>query len=125
MSHDRITRVNELILKEIADLIIYELHDPRIKLTSITKVDISSNLRHAMVYISTYGDQKDKMDALEGLKSSEGFIWRELRKRLSLKFTPKIEFTIDTSIEYSIHMAELMASIKDSESGIKESESDE
>jgi ribosome-binding factor A len=68
-------------------------------------VEVAPDLKTAKAYISVLGDKKSQDDTLAGLKSAEGFIRRELARRINLRNTPEIRFIIDQSIEYGIEMS--------------------
>jgi ribosome-binding factor A len=105
-SYKRCERVNVLIKEEISDIILHHVKDPRIGFTTITDVNVTPDLRHATIYVSFYNT--DKEQGLQGLKNAAGFIRSELGKRIKMKYTPKIEFKIDTSIEYGAHITEII-----------------
>jgi len=105
----RTDRISVEIQKAVSEIINNELKDPRIQgLISVTKVDISKDLRYAKIFLSIYGDDEAKKNVLEALNHAEGFIKRELANRVRLKFMPKLNFKLDDSIEYSIHITKLL-----------------
>ncbi len=75
--------------------------DPRLTraMITVTEVRITSDLEHAKVFISTYGDEDGIKEALRGLKSAAGVIRREVTQRLGLRFAPELTFELDDSIE--------------------------
>jgi ribosome-binding factor A len=96
----RTDRVNTLLREEIADLLQRELHDPRLAgVVSITRVDVSPDLRHADAYVSVLGSEGDRASTMRALESARGYVRRELRRRLTMKSTPEVRFVEDTSIE--------------------------
>lgn len=102
-------RVNGEIQKVLSDIIRGGIKDPRIApMTSVTDVDVTTDLKQCKAYISTYGDAKVKSDTMAGLKSAEGYIRRQLAKILNLRNTPEIIFIEDTSIEYGARMSKLI-----------------
>lgn len=102
-------RINDEIKKETSELIRGELKDPRISaLTSVTKVDTSTDLSICKVYVSVFGNDEDKKKALEGLKSAGGYIRKELAGRINLRNTPELKFILDDSIEYSAKIDKLI-----------------
>lgn len=99
MESARTHRVGELIKEELSEIIQREVKDPRVGLMTITGVDVSPDLRHAIVFVSVLGSKKDKEGTLKGLQSSSGFLRKELAKRIRLKYFPDLKFEIDPSIE--------------------------
>ena len=102
-------RINGEIQKVLSDIIRGGIKDPRIApMTSVTDVDVTTDLKQCKAYISTYGDEKVKKDTMAGLKSAEGYIRRQLAKTLNLRNTPEIIFIEDKSIEYGARMSKLI-----------------
>lgn len=95
----RSERVQELILEEISKLIQFELKDPRIGFVTVTHIDLSSNLKHAKVFVSIMGDARIQDESLTGLESAKGFIRTQLGKRLYMKAIPELDFKLDTTAE--------------------------
>lgn len=103
------TRINGEVQRELAEIIRGNLKDPRVgPLTSVLSVEVAPDLKTCKAYISVYGDEKVQKDTLEGLKSAEGYIRRELASRINLRNTPKIRFIVDQSIEYGVRMSKLI-----------------
>ena len=107
MANNRIGRINEEIQRELSSLI-RSLKDPRVHgLVSITNVDTTSDLRHAKVFVSVL-DQSDMTEVIAGLKSSAGYLRRELGHALSLRYTPQLHFVQDDSIEKGTQILKLL-----------------
>ena len=89
-----------------------DLKDPRIGFVSITAVRMSPDLRQARVRVSVLGTAEEQKKSLAGLASATGLIRHELGRRLqNLKFSPELRFELDPSIEYSVHIAELLKEV--------------
>ena len=102
-------RVNEAVRQELSMLISREVKDPRVDMmTSVTRVNVATDLKTCKVYISVFGDDEKKEETMAGLKSSEGFLRRMLAKNLNLRNTPELQFILDGSIEYGMHMSQLI-----------------
>lgn len=126
MGEQRSERVAEAIRKEISEIIQRELKDPRIGFITITRVQVTNDLRSALVYFSILGSQDDRKKTLEGLKSSAGFLRGQIGQRLRLRFTPELRFKFDGSIEHSAHIAEVLEKLKkEKESNTRHSNHDE
>ena len=111
----RADRINGLLREEISLLLSREIKDPRLDgLISITRVDTSSDLRNARVFLSVMGDQASKDAALQGIQSAASFLRRSLRDRLKLRYVPFLKFAIDESIEDADTLLRLMDQIQDS-----------
>ena len=108
MPYKRIDRIAEEVKKELSG-IIRDLKDPRIpQMTSVVRVDITNDLRHAKAYISIMGSEEEKKAAIKGLQSAAGFVRHEVGSRVDLRYTPEFTFILDTSIEYGAHINELL-----------------
>ena len=108
----RQTQVAGQVRQEVMEIIQHELKDPRIGFVSITDVVMSPDFRSARVRISVLGTPEEQKATLKGLISAKGLIRHDLGRRLSnLKFSPEIHFELDPSIEYSVHIAELLKEV--------------
>ncbi|MDF2612646.1 MAG: ribosome-binding factor [Clostridia bacterium] len=117
MSAQRMTRINEEIKKELAQLVNQEIKDPRVSDTMISIVDVetANDLKTSKVYISVLQDNK-KEDVISGLNAAQGFIRKEIARRINLRNTPEFIFKLDESIEYGMHMSKIIQDVmKDSD----------
>lgn len=108
MTKQRARRLGELIKQEISNIILKELKDPRIGFVSITDVEVSGDLRHANVYVSVYGSEKEKEESMEGLKQATGYIRKLIGERITVYHTPEILFKYDDSIEHGAYISRLI-----------------
>lgn len=109
----RSDRVGELIQQVLADVLRKKIKDPRLAITSITAVKMSSDLRHAKIYFSIAGvTENSRTEAMEGFQSAMGFFKRTLARELNLRYMPCLVFVYDESLEYGAHIDELLKSIK-------------
>lgn len=111
------TRINGEVQKVLAEIIRGEIKDPRISpWTSVVAVEVAPDLKSCKAWISVLGGDEDREATLQGLKSAEGFIKRQLAKTINLRNTPDITFVMDQSIEYGVNMShkidEIMAEQK-------------
>lgn len=103
------TRINMEVQKELSVLINREIKDPRINpMTSIVAVEVTSDLKHAKVFISVLGDEESKQATYEGLRSASSYMRGQLAKRLNLRNTPELTFILDQSIEYGVNMSKII-----------------
>lgn len=112
MASNRIGRINGEIQQELASLL-RNVKDPRVAeaMLTITHVDTTSDLRYARVYVSAL-NCKDEKGLLKGLKSAAGFLRRELGSKLSLRYTPELQFFMDDSIAYGAHILDMLNHVK-------------
>ena len=98
-------RINSEVLKELSQIIAYEVKDPRINpFTSVMDVYVAPDLKTCKVYISVMGSDEDKENTLTGLNSAKGMIRSLLAKRMNMRNTPELTFILDESIEKGIEM---------------------
>ena len=111
MANYRRGRINDEMKKELA-LVLREVKDPRLKdaFISITAVEVTGDLKFAKVYYSAM--MGDKKEIAKGLKSSAGYIRREIAQRLNLRMTPEFTFYEDHSIEHGAKISKLLNGIE-------------
>lgn len=110
----RIDRINGVLRQEISQLLSRQIKDPRLDgVVSITRVETASDLRSAEVHVSVMGDQETKRLALDGIQSAATFLRRELRDRLTLRYTPFLKFSLDESLEHADQVLHLMDLIRE------------
>jgi len=112
LEYKRSDRIGEAIREVISSILLREINDPRIQFVSVMRVEVSSDLQHAKIFVSIIGSDDKKQEAFEGLKSARGFIQRKLGKRIRLRCTPEISFKMDTSVDDGMHIYELLQEIK-------------
>ena len=115
------TRINGEVQRTLAEIIRADIKDPRISpLTSVVSVEVAPDLKTCKAWISVYGEEQEQKDTIEGLKSAEGYIRRELARRVNLRNTPEIRFIVDQSIAYGVKMSKLIDEVNRKETGIEE-----
>ena len=109
----RTDRINEQLREEISRVLARQIKDPRLNsVISITRVESSSDLRSARVYISVLGNDIQRKEALEGLQSAASFLRREIRDRINMKHTPFMTYLLDDSIQEADHLLRLLNDVK-------------
>ncbi len=105
MAGYRVGRVSEDIKREIV-AIIRELKDPRVrdKFLTVVRVDVSSDLSYAKVYVSSMSGIDDAKEAVKGLPSATGLIRREVGSKLHLRKTPELKFIADDSVQHGMEI---------------------
>ncbi len=102
MSNERrASRVSSLIKREVSQLLISGIKDDRVGggMVSVTDVEVAGDLQHVKIFVSVYGDDEARGEAMEGLKSATGYVRREIGKRVRLRRTPTVLFVEDKGIE--------------------------
>lgn len=111
MAGYRPVRVGEVIQAELAQLLLRELKDPRVRMATVSRVEVSRDLHHARVYISRMGTEAEQLTTLEGFERAAGFIRGLLGKRLTLRHIPQLTFELDTAIAYGIRISRMLHDI--------------
>lgn len=115
MDFRRADRVGDLILQELAYLLQRKVKDPRLGGITLTRVEVSADLRHARVFYSVLAAEEVKAAVAAGLESARGYVKRELGRRLQLRHMPEIVFSYDDSLEYGSRIHRLLADLKKSD----------
>ena len=108
MKTHRLARVAEAIREVVSETILYELNDPRVKMVTVTRAEVSGDLQHAKVYVSIMGSPNEQKLTMHGLRHASGFVQAKLAKRLQTRFTPVIRFVLDQGVKNSIEMTRLI-----------------
>jgi ribosome-binding factor A len=121
MANDRrVSRVAELIRREVSQMILSDIKDDRVGagMVSVTAVDVAGDLQHTKIFVSIYGSDEARAETMEGLKSVTGYVRSELGKRVRLRRTPTVLFVEDKSFDKASNVLSLMnqLSIKRAES---------
>jgi len=110
-SSGRPQKLGDQIQREVSDLLMRELRDPRVGMITITSVDVSPDLSHAKVFFTLF--EKDKLpDTLAGLKRASGYLRSQLARRIKLYTTPELRFEYDESVERGDRLSRLIDSTR-------------
>lgn len=104
-------RLNNTILKEITNIIQFELKDSRVGFVTISDVSVSNDHSYATIYVSFLGKQERNIAGLKALQNAKGFIRSELSKRLTTRRVPDLIFKIDETIERTNKLNEVFEKI--------------
>jgi ribosome-binding factor A len=103
-------KVNELVREVVADAI-RDLKDPRIGFVTVTGAETSPDLRHAIVYYSAMGTDEEKAATAAGLARATPRIQAALGDETRLRYTPKLEFRVDPSIDEGLRISQILSEI--------------
>jgi ribosome-binding factor A len=97
----RVERVAALIRREISELLVTGIKDERVGLgmVSVTTVDLAGDMQHCKIFVSIYGSEEVRSEALAGLISAAPYVKGELGRRLNMRRTPEVIFQLDRSLE--------------------------
>ena len=108
----RMRKVNELVREVVADAVV-DLKDPRIGFLTITGARTSPDLRHAVVYYSVMGTDDEKAETAEALARRTPRIQSVLGSETRLRYTPKLTFEVDPSIDEGIRISQILSDLAD------------
>ena len=108
MKTHRRERVAEVVREVAAETILYEVRDPRVKLVTVTRAEVSGDLQHAKVFVSVMGTEKEQQLTMYGLSHAAGFIQSKVASRLQTRFTPVLTFVLDQGVKNSIEVSRLI-----------------
>ena len=109
-SPQRISRVREQLLRELTD-IVGRMKDPRLQLVQIVDVELSTDMSHATIFVSTLGDADDKKQILQGMHRGLGFIRRAIAQRTRLRYAPQLRVAYDNTTERAVRVTALIDSL--------------
>jgi ribosome-binding factor A len=109
----RSERISRHIRNTLADILRRDVKDPRLKMVTITSVDVSPDLRLAKIYFATTGDDEKIRRVQSGFDKACPFIKKRLGQELGLRYMPDIRFYYDDSLDYGARMEALFRSIGD------------
>lgn len=108
MTSRRCERLAESIKQEVSKIILYELKDPRISFVTVTKVEVTPDLKKAKVYISILGEDNTRRKTLRAIEHAKGFIQAKVGAQLQIRYTPVLMFYLDESLQKSLHISKLI-----------------
>ena len=120
MASRRKERLADQVRDEVSRILLYEMSDPRTGFMTVTRVDLSNDLRRAVVGVSVLGDGKTQAITLNVIKHARGFIQRELTQRLNTRFVPTISFEVDDTVKRSVRFSEKLRDIMGNGNGNRE-----
>jgi ribosome-binding factor A len=111
MSSRRIAKIAEAVREQVSTSILFELKDPRVTNVTVTRVEVSSDLRNAKVYVSIMGDEKTQRLSLRGLESARGFLQAKIAEHVQTRYTPILRFHLDQGVKRSIEASRLLREV--------------
>ena len=107
----RTERLGEEIREEVAR-IIPTLKDPRIGFVTVTRTEITPDLRTVRIHVGVLGDAAQRARTLQGLGQAAGFVRRELGRRLQVRHTPELSFHYDEGLDATDRVARLLDEVR-------------
>ncbi|MGB8519909.1 MAG: 30S ribosome-binding factor RbfA [Candidatus Tumulicola sp.] len=108
MKAQRMAKIDHEIQRILGTLISQELQDPRLAFVTVTRAEVSDDLRHCKVHVSVIGDRQAARQSLDALRHASGFLRGELGRKIALRHTPELIFIEDRSTERAIALAKTL-----------------
>lgn len=116
MQGNRLERVGHLIQMEISNLILHKMKDPRLGFVTVTRVHVTADLKSARVFFSAMGDEKAKRSSQQALENAAGFLQREIAAALKLRYTPRLTFALDDSLDRGMEIDRVLRNLDEDKS---------
>lgn len=100
--------MSEAVREVVANAILFEIKDPRVKNVTVTRAEVAADLQHAKVYVSIMGTEKQQQLSMHGLKSAAGYIQTKVADRLTTRFVPHITFVLDEGVKKSVEIGRII-----------------
>ena len=111
MMTKRLARLNEQLKREISELVLRKVRDPRVGLVTITSVEVAGDLGSARVYVRTQDPNDELNESLAGLEAAAPFLRRELGRTLHLRRVPELRFQQDHSLDQARRIEEILSDV--------------
>ena len=111
----RTQQMGEFLREEVTDIIRTELDDPRLGFWTITRVEVSQEIRSARIYVSVMGTEQERKDTLKALRGAAGFIRTHLKPRMRTRIIPELDFRDDRSMEHAEEIARTLRELHQEE----------
>jgi ribosome-binding factor A len=113
MIPNRIKRLGQLIAKNVSEVFMFEMEDPRIKLVSVTDVEVAHDLATAKVFVSMMRDDADERELIVArLNRAAGFVRARITEKMVIKRVPTLKFFLDNSIERGVRVCALIEKVR-------------
>jgi len=110
MARQRAERVADEV-QEVAAEILRGLKDPRIGFATVVRAEVSTDLRHAKIFVSVFGPEAERATTMAALERAKGHVRTELGRRIRLYHTPEVHFISDASIAHGDRIARLLGEL--------------
>jgi ribosome-binding factor A len=111
-SSRRPEQISETLRQVIADSLTRGIRDPRVGFVTVTRVEVTSDLSHAKVYVAVPGEPAEQERAMEGLRSASGFLRTRVAKVLTTRSVPELHFELDRGLQHAARINELLEGLR-------------
>lgn len=112
MSSRRVLKAAEAIREVVSTAILLELRDPRVQNVTVTRVEVSGDMRNAKVFVSVMGDEAQEKLSLHGLRNSAGYLQQRVGERIDTRYIPRLSFEIDKGVKNSLKVAAILDQVR-------------
>ncbi|MBP3558315.1 MAG: 30S ribosome-binding factor RbfA [Thermoguttaceae bacterium] len=109
MASRRTLKAAQAIREVVATSLLTDLKDPRVETTTITKVEVSADMRNAKVFFMIRGGEAKERLALKGLQSAAGYLQQKCARRIDARYTPKLSFEVDEGVKNQLEVLRILA----------------
>jgi len=113
MTSRRVLKAAQAIREVVGMSILTDLRDPRIQNVTVTRVEVSADMRLAKVHVSVMGDEPQQKLSIHGLQNAAGFLQQKVAKRIDTRYTPKLTFVIDKGAKHSMEVSRILGELQD------------
>jgi ribosome-binding factor A len=115
MIPERMKRVNEACKEALSEILHERMKDPRIGFVTVTRVEVSPDLKQAKVWLSVLGEEEEVRETMLALEKAQGFLRKELGKRVRLRYTPAVRIFLDRGAEVSERVQSILHGLHEEE----------
>ena len=108
MAQYRKDRLASEIVKQTSKIVLEEMRDPRLGFITVTRAKVSDDYSYATIFVSVMGSNKQKKLTLAALKHAQGFVQRELSRRIQMRTFPEVRFELDDSIDKAFKITAML-----------------
>ncbi|MBW3600356.1 MAG: 30S ribosome-binding factor RbfA, partial [Planctomycetes bacterium] len=109
----------------VSTAILTEVRDPRVENVTVTRVEVSSDMRNAKVHVSVMGSETKQQLCLKGLQNSAGFLQQKVNDRIDTRYTPRLQFVLDKGVKNAAAVAQILKEVLPPESEAEEGSDEE
>jgi len=114
-THSRADRLADLIKREVSEILLREVQDPRVAMVTITHATVTSDLKQAKVFFSTMKTGQELADTITGIERAAGFVQRQLGGNMHLRYVPHLTFLFDDTLIQAAHMDQIFRELEEKE----------
>lgn len=111
MSSRRLLKAAEAIRQVVSTAILTEVRDPRVANVTVTRVEVSPDMRYAKVHVSVMGDEAKQQLCLKGLQNSAGFLQQKVNEGIDTRYVPRLQFVLDKGVKNAAAVAQILKEV--------------